>query len=102
MMYYGLMDTLMDYEQTQLITSQDIDRLEWCGLHVDCDVFNQLFGLSFWRYPFTAKDPLVSKFKIQRTNSSTSWMAWRWFDFQQIYIFGLTICLKVCAWPKNI
>ncbi len=39
-----------------------IDRLEWCGLLVDyCDCFYQLFGLSFWRHPFTAEDPLVSK-----------------------------------------
>ncbi len=39
-----------------------IDELEWCGLLGDyCDVFNQLFGLSFWRHPFTAEDPLVSK-----------------------------------------
>ncbi len=39
-----------------------IDGLEWCGLLVDyCDVLNQLFGLSFWRHPFTAEDPLVSK-----------------------------------------
>ncbi len=36
-----------------------IDGLEWWVLHVDyCD---QLFGLSFWRHPFTAEDPLVSK-----------------------------------------
>ncbi len=28
-------------------------RLLWC--------FYQLFGLSFWRHPFTAEDPLVSK-----------------------------------------
>ncbi len=35
-----------------------IDVLEWCGL-LWC--FYQLFGLSFWRHPFTAEDPLVSK-----------------------------------------
>ncbi len=35
-----------------------IDGLEWCGL-LWC--FYQLFGLSFWRHPFTAKHPLVSK-----------------------------------------
>ncbi len=34
------------------------DGLEWCGL-LWC--FYQLFGLSFWRHPFTAEDPLVSK-----------------------------------------
>ncbi len=25
-------------------------------------MFYQLFGLSFWRHPFTAEDPLVSKY----------------------------------------
>ncbi len=37
-----------------------IDGLVWitCGL-LWC--FYQLFGLSFWRHPFTAEDPLVSK-----------------------------------------
>ncbi len=35
----------------QLLTSQDINW--WTGLLV----FNQLFGLSFWRHPFTTKDP---------------------------------------------
>ncbi len=32
------------------------DGLEWCGL-LWC--FYQLFGLSFWRHPFTAEDPLL-------------------------------------------
>ncbi len=46
----------------QIFSSQDFNSLESCGLLVDfCDVFNELFGLSFWRHPFTAKDPLVSK-----------------------------------------
>ncbi len=32
------------------------------SFHVDyCDVFYQLFGLSFWRHPFTADNPLLSK-----------------------------------------
>ncbi len=34
------------------------DGLEWCGL-LWC--FYQLSGLSFWRHPFTAEHPLVSK-----------------------------------------
>ncbi len=34
------------------------DGLEWCGL-LWC--FYQLFGLSFWRHPFTAEHPLESK-----------------------------------------
>ncbi len=46
---------------------------QWC--------FYQLFGLSFWRHPFTAEDPLVSKWCTatflqicfdEETNSSTS------------------------------
>ncbi len=50
--------------------------LLWC--------FYQLFGRSFWRHPFTAEDPLVSKgcdatfLQIcfdEETTSSTSWMA---------------------------
>ncbi len=32
--------------------------MEWCGL-LWC--FYQLFGLSFWRHPFTAEHPWVSK-----------------------------------------
>ncbi len=32
------------------------DGLEWCGL-LWC--FYQLFGLSFWRHPFTAEHPLL-------------------------------------------
>ncbi len=38
-----------------------IDGLEWCGLLMDyCDVFISCF-CSFWRHPFTAEHPLVSK-----------------------------------------
>ncbi len=34
--------------------------MDWS--HVEyCDVFYQLFGLSFWRHPFTAEDLLMSK-----------------------------------------
>ncbi len=49
-----------------------------------CDVFISCLD-SFWRHPFTAEDPLVSKWcnatflQIcfhQETNSSSSWMAW--------------------------
>ncbi len=51
--------------------------LLWC--------FYQLFGLSFWQHPFTAEDPLVSKWcnatflQIcfdEETNSSISCIAW--------------------------
>ncbi len=60
--------------------------LLWC--------FYQLFGLSFWRHPFTVEDPLVSKWcnatflqicSDEETNSSTSWMAWGWVKFQRFW-----------------
>ncbi len=34
-----------------------INWLDWTGVNYR-DVFNQLFGLSFWRHPFTAEDSL--------------------------------------------
>ncbi len=47
----------------QLFTSQDI--VWWTGVvWITCGLlwwFYQLFGLSFWRHPFTAEDPLVNK-----------------------------------------
>ncbi len=65
-------------------------------------MFYQLSGLSFWRHPFTAEDPSVSKWcnttflqicSQVETNSSTPWMAWGRVHFQQISIFGWTIPL---------
>ncbi len=62
--------------------------LLWC--------FYQLFGLSFWRHPFTAEDPLVSKwcnatflqiYTDEETNSFTSWMAWEGVNVQQFYFY---------------
>ncbi len=45
--------------------SQDI--CWWTGVvWITCGLlwcFYQLFGLSFWRHPFTAEDPLVSKWR---------------------------------------
>ncbi len=63
--------------------------LLWC--------FYQLYGLSFWRHPFTAEHPLLSKWcnttflqtcSDEETNSS--WMAWGWVHVQQNVIFGWT------------
>ncbi len=70
--------------------------MDWSGVdYLWC--FYQLFGLSFWRHPFTAEDPLVSKWCnatfLQIKNSSTSWM--RVSKFQQIWIFGWSIPLKI-------
>ncbi len=86
-------------KNTQLFTSQDINW--WTRVIVWC--FYQLFELSFWRHPFTAEDPLVSKWcnaKFlqmcfdEQTNSSKSWMAWGWVNVQQIFNFWSTICLN--------
>ncbi len=74
--------------------------LDWCWLLVDqtCG-FYQLFGLSFWRHPFTADDPLVRKWcnarflqicSHEEINSSTSWMAWEYiFRYFKISFFCL-------------
>ncbi len=37
--------------------------MDWSGVDYLWFIvmFNQLFGLSFWRHPFTAEDPLLSK-----------------------------------------
>ncbi len=53
------------------------DGLEWCGL-LWC--FYQLFGLSFWRHPFTAEDPLVS-------NWCNATFLQIWWRNKLIYIF---------------
>ncbi len=48
---------------TQLFPSQDVNWWMW-DVWITCGslwCFYQLFGLSFWRHPFTADDPLVSK-----------------------------------------
>ncbi len=66
---------------TQLFMSQDVNW--WTGVVWIIVMFYQLFGLSFWRHPFTAEDPLVSKWcnatflqicSDEETNSSTSRM----------------------------
>ncbi len=82
---------------TQLFASWDVNwwtgvvwitfGLLWC--------FFQLFGLSFWRHPFTAylihwwaNDVMLHLSKSDEdTNLSTSRMGWRWVRFWQIFIF---------------
>ncbi len=54
---------MMNLFLLQLLASQDVNW--WTGVvWITCGLlwcFYQLFGLSFWRHPFTAEDPLVSK-----------------------------------------
>ncbi len=62
-----------------------IVRLELCGFdYGSLWCFYKLFGLSFWRHPFTTEHPFMSKwcnaeflqiFSNGETNSSTEWMA---------------------------
>ncbi len=73
-------------------TAFHFTRLWWTGvMWISCGLlwcFYQLFILSFWRHPFTAEDPLLSKWcddtflqicSDEETNSSTSWIAWSYF-----------------------
>ncbi len=84
---------------TLLFVSQDVNWWTGC-ISLTCGLlwcFYQLFGLSFWRHPFTAEDPLVSKWwnatflQIwwrRKKNSSTSWKAWGWENFWQFAFLG--------------
>ncbi len=65
-----------------------------CGY---CDVFIKCLD-SFWRHPFTAEDPLVSKwynvkfihiYCDEAANSSTFNIIWRQVNFQQMFIFDI-------------
>ncbi len=77
-------DRLVSYEQ--LYTSQLVN---WCTrvVCITCELlwcFNQLFGLSFWRQPFTVEDTLPGKW----------WNATflqNWWRNKLIYI----------GWPEN-
>ncbi len=72
--------------------SKQFTRLESCGL-LWC--FYQLFGLSFWRHPFTAEDPLVSKWCTflqicSDEETSSSHLSWGWAHFLQTFILRWT------------
>ncbi len=80
------------------------DGLEWCGL-LWC--FYQLFGLSFWRHPFTPEDPLVSKWcnatflqicSDDETNAAASRMAWG--RVNHTFLFLVKYCIEV-TWRSD-
>ncbi len=97
------LDGFVSYKQ--LFTSQDVDW--WTGVvWITCLLwcFYQLFGLSFWRHPFTAEDPLVSKWcnaefinicSDKETNVSTTHLGRPEgkYIFSKIVVFGWTIAL---------
>ncbi len=67
--------------------------LELCGLLVDYCSFYKLSELSFWRHPFTAEDPLLSKWNEQFIYQNWSKLIYilnglRVSIFPQIFIFG--------------
>ncbi len=101
--------------QTCSFSLQDIHC--WTGVvWITCGLlwcFYEQFGLSFWRHPFTAEDPLVSKWcnakflqicSDEETNLSTSWMAWGEYTFSVFRIIHVIFHLSTKKWnklPKN-
>ncbi len=97
---------LMDLFLTnkQLLASQDVNW--WTGVvWITCGLlwcFYQLFGLSFWRHPFTAEHPLVSKW-FNATFLQIWWRnaviyisdGLRMSSFSKFSFFGWTIPLNV-------
>ncbi len=78
---------------TEILNSQDT---WWSGgVWIICGLFwcfYQQFGLSFWRHPFTAVDPLVSKW-FNAAFLQTAWMfhVYSWTACQEIFstrLFG--------------
>ncbi len=62
---------------------------------LDCGLLGCFYQCSFWRHPFTAEDPLVSKwcdatflqiYSHEETNTSTSWMARLGVNFQKMLV----------------
>ncbi len=78
----------------QLFSSQDVNW--WTGVvWITCGLlwcFYQLFGLSFWRHPFTAEHPLVSKW-WNATFLQT------WWRNKLIYIF---VGLRASTFSANV
>ncbi len=86
---------------TQLLASQDVN---WCTgvVLITCGLLwciYQLFGLSYWRHPFTAEDPLLSK--LCNVTFLQIWWRLRYFlaglrvsTFSAIFHFGLNYSFK--------
>ncbi len=70
--------------------------MDWNVTPITCGLlwcFYQLFGLSFWRHPFTAEDPLVIFLQIWWRKQTHLHLLWAW-GCQQMLIFGQTIPLS--------
>ncbi len=93
----------------QIFTPQDVNwwtgvvwitwGLLWC--------FYQLFGLSFWRHPFTAEDPLVSKWcKVPLNlfwwrNQLTSFKSLKFCGATNRSLRRLPLVCNICANPLH-
>ncbi len=78
----------------QLFPSQDVNW--WTGVVcITCGLlwcFYQLFGLWFWRHPFTAEDPLLRQwcnatFLQICSDEETSWMVWGCITWMYNWVF---------------
>ncbi len=98
------------YKHSFSLQKTFIDWLKWCGLLVNYWYFFSAVW-TFWRHPFTADDPSVSKWcnatflqiwSDEETNSSISWVAWwqRWTVTKYIYLSAVLylsiIFLETC------
>ncbi len=75
----------------------DSSLMNWSGVD-DCD-FYQLFGLSFWRHPFTASEGMLHFPKSVLMKKHL----WCWVHFQLILIFASNACcLSCCEWTACV
>ncbi len=93
---FCLNDGFVSYKHAAffIIISQDINW--WTGVvWMEYLIFLSAV-LTLWRHPFTedllvstwCNDTFLQIFSDEQANSSTSWMAWGWVHFQQIFILG--------------
>ncbi len=91
----------------QLFTSQYINW--WTGMWIAAQLLwyvHQLFGLSFWRHPFTAEDPLVSDVMLNFSKSvlmkKQPHLHLGWPESEYMLIYGWTILLmQSLSFKKN-
>ncbi len=82
---------------------RDWSRVDYCDVFISCLD-------SFWRHPFTAEDPLVSKrwnatflqiCSDKETKSSISRMAWGWVHFLIFLFLGELFLWCQCKRPRE-
>ncbi len=88
-----------------------IDGLESCDVLVDYFDVYQLFGLSFWWHPFTAEDPLMSKWcngtflqicSISSTHLHFGWLEGKYIFSNFFFLLFLLSQIKHCAAQKEV